>query len=148
MRLEALSFVLLVLFASCVVSTASAQEAAPSAEPASLSLDAATRAEIGYHAQRRTGIALMATGLAAHLAGAGSATFAFTFLSFQSLAGSAEGDRTWATTMLVGGLAVSAAGLLGFVFGLALDVDARVRRGRRAHEPALSLTPDGFALTF
>ena len=147
MRLEALSFALLVLFASCAVSTASAQEAAPSAEPASLSLDAATRAEIGYHAQRRTGIALMATGLAAHLAGAGSATFAFAFLSFRSLGGGVEDDRTWGTTMLVGGIAVSAASRLGFVFGVVLDVAARVRHGR-AHEPAVSLTPDGFALRF
>lgn len=146
MRFVGPSLALLILLAA--VPTASAQEAAPSREAASLSLDATTRAEIGYHAQRRTGIALMATGLAAHFAGAGSTIFAFTFLVSQSLAGSVEDDRAWGTTMLVGGIAVSAAGLLGFVFGLVLDVDARVRHGRPTDVPRVALTPDGFALHF
>lgn len=148
--------VVLALASGLAASRASAQtQTDPSGEAAleaaapeltSLSSSAAMRAELGYHVQRRTGIALMATGVASHLAGAGAATFGFITLSLSVQSGGRESMAGFA--MFVSGLAVSGVGMLAFIFGLVLDVDARVRRGRQTDAPRVALTPDGFAVEF
>ena len=151
-----IAFVVVVALASgLAASRASAQaqtdpsgEAALEAAPelTSLSSSAAMRAELGYHVQRRTGIALMATGVASHLAGAGAATFGLITLSLSVQGGGRESMAGFA--MFVSGLAVSGVGMLAFIFGLVLDVDARVRRGRQTDAARVALTPDGFAVHF
>ena len=124
-----------------VAAPASAQEADLS--PAHTALEAAS-------SQHRAGVALMVTGVSANIGGGiGALVSLFRSVSAVCIDGPCgpTSDPNWGQ-MLAGSLALSAVGLVTFFVGLGLDVGGRIGRTRAARDLALTLAPDGIALSF